>query len=326
MQKLVRHLGVLGLLGAAALGGCGITVSVGAPGIPSHHTAHPGSTAHAVPPSTPPGSSGQPTSPLATSSSPPPIGYLGVQVTAPPSDWTAQGCEVVHAMPGSPAANAGMVGSEDRTDPVGDVIDAIALGGSTVQIPNCAALSTALGTTHPGEQATIYFEHRVVTFLIGHWHPEQVLIYLGTPPCPPAIVGQITSAFTGNRIPLSVEVVGPRATVPIAMILDTGADQTTLPENILLQAGFTPFESSVLSGVVPGAETTAYGFRIAADDLEVLDTTNGQYVPLGYGNLVVWGVPNAGSGLDNLIGPDMLRLGAQLTVSGSTWTLTPPCP
>lgn len=322
------------LFAALVLGGCGITINTQPSGTHAQTSTAPPPKDTGTPSSpsgqTQPNQSQPNTSvgPSAIPGSPPPAkGYLGIQMTDPPADWTAQGCEVVHAIPGEPAANAGLVGSEDRTDPVGDVIDAISLAGTMTQIPNCAALTSTLATTHPGEEATIYYQHRAASFLVGSWQPEQVMLYLGPPPCPPAITGQITSPSSGNRIPLQIALVGPQQTVQFNAILDTGADQTTFPENELQQAGFTSFASGPVSGVVPGAQTQAYAFRVPANDIEVWDSSNNEYVPLGYGTIVVWGIPDSGSNpVDSLIGPDMLRLGASLSVQGSNWTLTPPCP
>ena len=49
---------------------------------------------------------------------------------------------------------------------------------------------------------------------------------------------------------------------------------------------------------------------------------HGQAVPLADGILSVVGVPG-GSG--SVVGAAVLSQGAQLTVSGGTWSLTPPC-
>lgn len=252
-------------------------------------------------------------------------GYLGIEMTDPPSDWTVQGCEIVHAVPGSPAANAGLVGSQDRTDPVGDVITAITVNGVTTQISDCPELHNTLAGTRPGEQATIYYQHRVASFLVGNWETEQVMVYLTQPPCPPAITGEMTSSATGNRIPLQIDLVGPAQTVSFSAILDTGAAQTVLPDSVLQQAGFTPVGSGSIGGVVPGAETQANEYKLPVNDIEVFDNGNDEYVPIGFGTLFVWGVPGSGS-VDSLIGPDVLKLGASLSTQGASWTLTPPCP
>ena len=322
--------------------GCGVSVSVQGPSptstpsgnstpSTSNNQSHPSgnspSTSNNQSSNQSPSTSPQTTIPSAIPGNPPPVpGYLGINMTDAPSDWTVQGCEVVHAVPGSPAANAGMVGSQDRTDPVGDVITGITVNGSTVQVPDCSALHNTLADTRPGDQATIYYQHRAVSLLLGEWKPEQVMLYLAQPPCPPAITGEMTSSATGNRIPLQIDLVGPSQTVSFNAILDTGAAQTVFPDSVLRQAGFTPFTSSSIGGVVPGAEAPANAYKVPANDIEVFDNGDDEYVPLGYGTLLVWGVTGSGASVDSLIGPDVLRLGASLSTQGSSWTLTPPCP
>jgi len=97
-------------------------------------------------------------------------GTLGVQMQDAPPGYSVHGCEVMHVIPGSAAASAGMVGANDRTDPVGDVIFGLNVGGQNVPIPNCAALTASLQQTIPGMQVSISYDHRVVDFLIGSWH------------------------------------------------------------------------------------------------------------------------------------------------------------
>ncbi len=154
-------------------------------------------------------------------------------------------------------------------------------------------------------------------------HPNGVT--LATPPggapsvstCPPPVTGTITTG--GNRIPLTVRI----GSEVISAILDSGAARTTLPTSVLEAAGFTPYGTSEISGVVAGATTAVHLFKIDASDILVEDGDD-VYVPIAYGMLYVVGVDNTG-GVDNLIGPDVLKLGATLTTTGKEWTLQPGC-
>ena len=135
----------------------------------------PSSSASGTPPSS--GGSGQ-------SNGAPPAsagaGYLGVEVTNPPSDWTVTGCEVTTTEGGSPAAQAGLIGSTQRTDPVGDVINQVTdntQGWGPIAISSCAGLAAAMADTRPGDQITLGYYHRHV-FILGSWVPETVVLTL----------------------------------------------------------------------------------------------------------------------------------------------------
>lgn len=248
-------------------------------------------------------------------------GFLGIDMETPPSDWSVTGCEVAHVIPGTAASLAGLVGAEDRVDPVGDVIYGLLLGGSYVPVTTCFDLTIALSATQPGEAVQIYFYHRVAGLLVGSWVNENTIAFLGVQPCPPPITGSITSQLFGNRIDLSIELVGAYATSqPITAMFDTGGVNTYLPNELLQQLGFTPFASTVGGGVVPGATDTEYLYQVPASDLLVQD--GGSYVPLASGELLVIGIPGlqfAG------VGPDILTHGATFSTSGSLWSLVPAC-
>lgn len=96
-------------------------------------------------------------------------GVLGVQTRDAPSTYSVHGCEVLHVIPGSAAASAGMVGASDRTDPVGDVIFGVYVAGQNTPIGNCAGLTAALQHTVPGMQVSVSYDHRVVQVLMGQW-------------------------------------------------------------------------------------------------------------------------------------------------------------
>lgn len=134
--------------------------------------------------SSPPSSSSPPPSSGGGGQGNPPAtagtGYLGVDVTNPPSDWTVTGCEVTAALGGSPAAQAGFIGSTQRTDPVGDVINQITdvtQGWGPIAVNSCAGLAAAMATTRPGDQVTLGYYHRHV-FIFGSWVPKTVTVTL----------------------------------------------------------------------------------------------------------------------------------------------------
>ncbi|MDA8216519.1 MAG: hypothetical protein M0Z94_02780 [Dehalococcoidales bacterium] len=249
-------------------------------------------------------------------------GYLGIEMTDAPSDWTVQGCEVVHVYPGTPAALMGLVGSEDRTDPVGDVIYSVVARGATYWTPTCAALSNVLASSSPGETIQVAYYHRVVDLLSASWEAEEGVATLATQPCPSPLTGSITPSLLGNRIDLTVKIVGPNgSTSPQTVILDTGGVHTSFPDAMLRSLGFSPYWSMSTGGIVSGASETTYLYHIPAADFLVLD--NGLYEPVASGTLEVWGLTNSS---DEAFGPDILKLGDSFSNNGSTWTLTLACP
>lgn len=325
----------LGLAGVIALAGCGVTFggevsppAVGAPAATSTHApAH-----HGAQPATPHLSTPQVTTttalPPANTPAPTGPGWLGVSVANPPSDWTVSGCEIINVLANTPAASAGLVGRDNRIDPVGDVISQVASGSQSQAIASCAQFLSFMHGTHPGEQITLNYWHRHV-FILGHWVARQATLTLASSQsggaCPPPIRGTVSSPQSGSRIRITIEVVGPTGSVTVPAILDTGAAITMLPNHVLTGAGFTAYGQSGISGVVPGATTSDYLYSLPVGSLRVED--QGTFVPLTTGTLdPVAGIPNvSAASLDRLIGPDVLTLGTSLVVSGSTWTLTPPC-
>jgi len=109
-------------------------------------------------------------------------GHFGILVQDPPADWTVRGCEIVWAAPGSPAAQAGLVGARNRVDPVGDVIQHLIVGvegrGFVVNavISNCADLESAMQQVSANTDVQIQYAHRVVTGLVGHWEREYTVV------------------------------------------------------------------------------------------------------------------------------------------------------
>ncbi len=259
-----------------------------------------------------------------------PPGVLGVRVIDPPSDWTVRGCEVTTAEPGSAASTIGLIGSTQRTDPVGDIIASItdaADGNAKWSIGSCADLQSAMANTRAGDQLTVTYYHRNVTWydLSGTWVAESgtaTLAPANGPTCPQALTGTITPAITGSRIDLTVDLVGPALTQNgLIVMLDTGGVQTYFADNLLRKLGFTPYMQTQTGGIVPGATGPAYMYHIPGSALQVND--HGTSVALATGTLTVMGI--VGGNLYGL-GPDILKHGAKLSTSGNEWTLVPPCP
>ncbi len=246
-------------------------------------------------------------------------GFLGVQTANPPSDWSVTGCEVMHTIPGTPAATAGLIGANDRVDPVGDVIYALGVNGIYMPVSDCAAFTSDLSITQPGQSIDVYYYHRDVTLFVGSWQAVQVSVTLAPQPCPAPITGQITS--TGNRIDLTAELQGTFGqSQAFTAMFDTGGDVSYFPNSLLQQLGFAPTSTTVSTGVIPGASTTAFLYSIPGSDLLVED--NGQFVPLAQGEITVEGIPGLGfSGISS----DVLKHGVAFSTAGGYWSLTPAC-
>jgi hypothetical protein len=253
-------------------------------------------------------------------------GVLGARVQNVPSSWPVHGCEIVQVDPGGTAAALGLVGASQRTDPVGDVVatvqDATA-GGQPQPVGTCAALTAALAGMQGGDAITVSYYHRAVGLLGGSWlaaTTSGTLAGSGAMACPPPLTGTITSPSSGNRITLQIDLRGPKAAAAYPAVLDTGADETIMPDGELRALGFTPSSTTATAGLVPGTQTTAYVYRIPGADILVQD--QGRYVPLAAGTVLVWGIPNE-SGI--WLGPNLLERGVQLTTAGRRWTLNVPC-
>jgi hypothetical protein len=291
----------------AVLTACGVSVSMGSsPGSGVSVTA-------SIAPS--PAVSSAP-----ATSTPTAPGYFGATYQDPPSDWTVTGCELLNVAPGSPAADAGLVGAENRTDPVGDVIYAVVVNGTPQPVPNCVVWGNVLARSMAGETLSLSYYHRVVDLFIGHWEAEQTSVTLTAGPCPPPLSGTLSGADAGNRVPLTIRLVGPDGSQTLSAIFDTGGVEPTFANQILQQVGYQATGTFQDSGVVPGASTTAYVYEVPAADLQVWD--NGQWVPLATGELQMVGIPNEAF---PLVGPSILRHGATFATSGTTWTLQPAC-
>ena len=228
---------------------------------------------------------------------------------------TPAGCQLATVMTGSAAARAGLK--------VGDLITAVGSSPEQIAVANCSDLETALASQPPGstyslqyvrwEGCCVFFESRVAgVATIG---ANQVVN------CPGPIAGSISSSISGNRIPLTIELVGPSGTTPaFSVMLDTGGVRSIFNQAMLHGLGLTPVSTTSIGGAVPGAYTLAYVYELPANDLRVLD--QGRYVPLATGTLTVVGIANFNF---PLVGPDVLKQGADLVTSGDTFTLTPPC-
>lgn len=253
-------------------------------------------------------------------------GDFGARVQDVPASWPVHGCEVVQVDPGGTAASLGLVGATQRTDPVGDVVATVqdtSAAGAPQPVASCAALTTVLAGMQSGDSITVAYYHRAVGALGGKWVPETasgILAGSGILACPPPLVGTITPSSTGNRIQLQIDIRGPHSGATYPAVLDTGADQTIVPDAYLRALGFKPSATTATAGLVPGTQTTAYVYRIPGKDILVDD--QGRYVPLATGTVIVWGIPNE-SGI--WLGPTLLERGLKLTTAGRQWTLNVPC-
>lgn len=138
--------------------------------------------------------------------------------------------------------------------------------------------------------------------------------------CPAPITGTISGL--GNRIPLTVRIVGPSGTRTISAILDTGGVDTQIPNADMLAVGLTPTtETTARWPLVSTAPVQEWTYT--ASYPEVYD--NGAWVPLGLGTTTLYGA-DIPAGMSPLIGPDVLKAGTRLATDGSAFTLTPPCP
>ncbi len=139
--------------------------------------------------------------------------------------------------------------------------------------------------------------------------------------CPPPLSG--TLALLGNRIRLRVGVATTIGITWTQAIMDTGAAATTMPNSFMEAAGAVPAGTGRIAGVVPGAQSATYRYPLPDASL-VVQEPDGQIVPLGRdgGSIAVTGQVG---GTWHLVGPDVLREGAALTVQGPQWVLQPAC-
>ena len=148
---------------------------------------------------------------------------------------------------------------------------------------------------------------------------SQATTLLAAGGCPGPIHGTIGGA--GNRIPLTVRIVGPAGTRTFSAILDTGGVDTQLPNADMLAVGLTPTTETTASWpLVSSAPVKEWTYT--AGYPEVYD--NGAWVPLGLGTTTIHGT-DIPAGMSPLIGPDVLKAGTALSTDGSAFTLTPPC-
>jgi hypothetical protein len=96
-----------------------------------------------------------------------------------------------------------------------------------------------------------------------------------------------------------------------------------MPNGFMEAAGAVPAGTGRIAGVVPGAQSATYRYPLPDASL-VVQEPDGQIVPLGRdgGSIAVTGQVG---GTWHLVGPDVLREGAALTVQGPQWVLQPAC-
>jgi hypothetical protein len=142
--------------------------------------------------------------------------------------------------------------------------------------------------------------------------------------CPQPLSGKLT--LLGNRIPMEVWLQGPNGsggTELSGAFVDTGAATTTLPDSVLQELGYTPVGYTTISGVVNGASSGANIYRVPGDAFEVYETGQGEWVPLSTGTITVDGVIDSSM---ELLGPELFRNGASLSLNDRIWVITPVCP
>lgn len=254
-----------------------------------------------------------------------PPGYLGVAYRDPAPNSGVSGCEVVRAS--GPAAQAGLVGSTQRTDPVGDVISEIVDqtdGNTAWPIPSCSAFLAAMAQTRAGDVLTLSYYHRQVIWYLfsGTWKPETAQATLTASACPSPVTGRVQA----TRIHVTLEVTGPSGSQQTPAIVDTGGASGWFDAGWLESLGYRPVPGSRYdAGGYLGAPAGAvgYAFRIAFPSIE---NNQGQFVPLGQGSVVVQGV--VGLAADNGVSraglgpPQMAQVDFQ--TDGATWSISWP--
>ncbi len=256
-----------------------------------------------------------------------PPGTLGVTTQDPPAGWGVRGCEVRTVAPGGAGQRLGLVGAAGFLHPVGDVITLVrdtTDGNASWPVASCAALQAAMAQSRAGDRITVSYEQRAtVDLVLGFWLSHTGTVVLGQggaaqSVCPGPLTGR---TGPGGTVPLTVAVSGPAGTRPgVAVTIDPAGGISYFPDALLRALGYRPYQSESGSGVLPGSKATVNLYNVPGSSLTVQD--HGQAVPLADGILSVVGVPG-GSG--SVVGAAVLSQGAQLTVSGGTWSLTPPC-
>ncbi len=256
-----------------------------------------------------------------------PPGSLGVTIQDPPATWGIHGCEVLTVPPGGAGQQLGLTGAGGFTRPVGDIITLVkdATDANAVwPTANCAALQAAMAQTRAGDRITVAYEHRATMDLVlGFWLSDSGTVVLGQggggqSVCPLPLTGR---TGPGGTVPLTLAVSGPAGTRHgVHVTLEPAGAATFFPNALLRALGYKPYQSEAGSGIVPGSQATVYLYNVPGSSLVVAD--GGASVALADGMLSVVGIPGSTAAS---LGPQILNQGAQLTVSGAAWTLTPPC-
>lgn len=257
-----------------------------------------------------------------------PAGYLGVQVADPPSTWTVRGCEVQSVVAQSPASSTGLVGRTERVDPVGDVLYTLvnqSMHDQPFPLASCADFLQAMAQSRSGDHLVIQYHHRRVILLSGEWEDKQTFAVLaGTVQpvnqgCPAPVTGHIEQP--GNRLRVSIGITGPKGSGAMSGFVDTGAGITSFSDDFLRGLGFKPIYPVAYPVLGAGSGASrGYLYRIPFPTLKSGD----QWVPLGKGEMTVQGIAGAAFDFGVLLGPDALAH-APLQISGTQWSLTPPC-
>ena len=126
----------------------------------------------------------------------------------------------------------------------------------------------------------------------------------------PPITGRVS---TNNDLPVTLEVAGPNGSQVVQGKLDSGAEETMIPESVMSQLGFVPTGSERVIGVTGNAVEPVYQVPVI-----LVRGNNGQWEVLAQ-NVQVWG-----SQFDEvLVGANVLKQ-ESLSVNGGSFALAFP--
>lgn len=131
---------------------------------------------------------------------------------------------------------------------------------------------------------------------------------------PPPITGSVVRyPGTDNYdLPITVGVMGPNGQISfIDGRIDSGSQTTNFPQEFLQAIGYSPTSTGKVVGVTGTGAAGVYNIPTP------YAKGNGQWYPLGSGDMQVWGLPDTQTAL---IGADLLSKNT-LTIQGDTWTL-----
>lgn len=129
--------------------------------------------------------------------------------------------------------------------------------------------------------------------------------------CSNPITGVLTPQSEGNRMKVTMGI----GSEYVDGIIDTGGFQTVLPEQMMLDAGFTPTGTMRMGGIIPGASEVVDTFTVPVSSI----TVNGHTLSQSSSVITVMASPRASN--DVLLSPDALRFAGGLSLVGNSWKL-----